>query len=276
MQGTGKKLMKKRMFLGMMVVLSLTLVACARDSTNEQRGDIAFGQMGKTARTQVWYIAKSQNEPSLKMPLKSIVITQNGKATAFQVPSSFTLGDAARLSIQQLKQKGMALSKQAFTHKRQALMTDTKEKLSVEKENLKKDQKATVVSFAAVKSDRRIVAGYQGLLSRIEDAKFKQPRSLPFSVNLEKKNGHVTQEALNVGTYDFVKSSRSTSGQSINYQKTGHQIFTVPYTHLSPKSVKLGNHYFGYYRHAGRHSEYALTKVVSQKANVKFDAVSIK
>ncbi|MGQ4558181.1 hypothetical protein ACUIJQ_02535 [Levilactobacillus hammesii] len=268
--------MRNRMVLGTIVVLSLTLVACARDSTNEQRGDIAFGQMGKTARTQVWYIAKSQNEPSLKMPLKSIVITQNGKATAFQVPSSFTLGDAARLSIQQLKQKGMALSKQAFTHKRQALMTDTKEKLSVEKENLKKDQKATVVSFAAVKSDRRIVAGYQGLRSRIENAKFKQPRPLPFSVDLEKKNGHVTQEMLNVDTYDFEKSYRDTSSQSVNYRRISHQVFASPYTGISAKSVKLGNHYFGYYRHAGRHPAYALTKVVSQKANVKFDAASIK
>lgn len=155
-------------------------------------------------------------------------------------------------------------------------MTDTKEKLSEEKENLKKDQVATVVSFAAVKSDRRIVAGYQGLLSRIENAKFKQPSPLPFSVDLEKKAGHVTQEALTVDTYDFEKSSRDPSRQPVNYRRISHQVFAAPYTHISPKAVKLGNHYFGYYRHAGRHPEYALTKVVSRNANVKFDAVSIK
>lgn len=273
-----KKLMRNRMVLGLIVLLALPLAACGHNSTNQQghAADIAFGQTGNTLKPQIWYVAESRDAPNLKLPLQAVVITQNGQATAFRVPSSFTLGDATRLSAQQLKQKGMAFSKQDFTHKRQALITDVREKLAVEKENLKKDQIATVVSFAAVKSDRRIVAGYQERLSRLENAKFKKPSPLPFAVDLVKQDGRVKQETMKVAVNDFEQVSSQTSTPAYNYQRTRLRALALPYTQVSKRAVKLGRSYFGYYRRSGRKPGYVLTKVASQNANVKFDSSSIK
>ncbi|NLR33125.1 hypothetical protein [Levilactobacillus tujiorum] len=270
--------MKNRMVLGLIAVLALTLAACDHNSTNQQghTADVAFGQTGNTSRPQIWYVAESRAAPNLKLPLQAVVITQNGQATAFRVPSSFTLGDATRLSAQQLKQKGMAFSKQDFTHKRQALITDAREKLAVEKENLKKDQIATVVSFAAVKSDRRIVAGYQERLSRLESAKFKKSSPLPFAVNLTKQDGRIKQETMKVAVNDFEQVSSQTSTPAYNYQRTRLRALALPYTQVSKRAVKLGRSYFGYYRRSGRKPGYVLTKVASQNANVKFDSLSIK
>jgi len=274
--------MKRKIALGLIALLALMLAACGHQATNRQSqrasGDeIAFGRTGQTAKSQVWYGIKGTAQPSSRSTLTSVTITQNGKVTLFQVPASFTLKDAAKLSVQQLKQKGTAMAKQAFTQKRQSLLMSIKGALAAEKKILKTDQNATVVSFAAVKMDRRIIANYQRLLARTAQTKFEKPRPLPFAVEVVKKTGRVKQEMIKVESYAFTGVFNNPNNQSLNYQKTSRQSFPRPYTQTSPKAVKIGNDYFGYYRSAvGNDSGYALTKVVGPNANVKFDTTSIK
>lgn len=272
--------MKRKITLGLIVSLALTLAACGRQATNRQNqrtsGDeITFGRTGQMAKSQVWYGIKGTAQPSSRSTLNSVTITQNGKATAFQVPASFTLADAAKLSVKQVKQKGTAMAKQVFTQKRRALITSIKGALAAEKKILKTDQNATVVSFAAVKMDRRIIANYQRLLARTAQTKFKKPRPLPFTVAVVKKTGRVKQEMIKVESYAFTGVFNNPNNQSLNYQKTSRKIFPRPYTQTSPKAVKIGNDYLGYYHYAvGTNSGYALTKVAGPNANVKFDTAS--
>lgn len=274
--------MKRKITLGLIVLLSLTLAACGYQVTNRpgQRtssDEIAFGRTGQTAQSQVWYGIKGTAQPSSTSTLNSITITQNGKATAFQVPASFTLADATNLSVNQVKQKGTAMAKQAFTQKRRALLTSIKGALAAEKKILKTDQNATVVSYAAVKMDRRIIANYQRLLARTAQTKFKKPRPLPFAVAVVKKTGRVKQEMIKVESYVFTGVVNNPNNQSLNYQKNSRKIFPRPYTQTSPKAVKIGHDYFGYYHYAvGNDSGYVLTKVAGPNANVKFDTASIK
>ena len=275
-------MMKRKITLGLIVLLSLMLVACGQQATNRQNqrassDEIAFGKTGQTAKSQVWYGIEGPAQPSSRSTLTSVTITQNGKATAFQAPASFTLKDAAKLSVQQLKQKGTAMAKQAFTQKRRALLTSIKGALATEKKILKTDQNATVVSYAAVKMDRRIIANYQRLLARTAQTKFKKPRPLPFAVAVVKKNARVKQEMVKVESYAFTGVVNNPNNQSLNYQKTSRKIFPRPYTQVSPKAVKIRNDYFGYYHYAvGNESGYVLTKVAGPNANVKFDTTSIK
>ncbi|MFD1454072.1 hypothetical protein ACFQ44_00085 [Levilactobacillus lanxiensis] len=274
--------MKRKITLGLIVLLSLMLVACGQQATNRQNqrasGDeIAFGRTGQTAKSQVWYGIKGTAQPSSRSTLTSVTITQNGKATSFQVPASFTLADAAKLSVEQVKQKSAAMAKQAFTQKRRALLTSIKGALSAEKKILKTDQNATVVSYAAVKMDRRIIANYQRLLTRTAQTRFKKPRPLPFAVAVVKKTGRVKQEMIKVESYAFTGAVNNPNNQSLNYQKTSRKIFPKSYTQTSSKAVKIGHDYFGYYHYAvGNDSGYALTKVAGPNANVKFDTASIK
>ncbi len=272
--------MKRKITLGLIVLLTLTLAACGHQATNRQNqrtsGDeIAFGRTGQMAKSQVWYGIKGTAQPSSKSTLTSVTITQNGKATAFQVPASFTLADAANLSVKQVKQKSTAMAKQAFTKKRRALITSIKEALAAEKKILKTDQNATVVSFAAVKMDRRIIINYQRLLARTAQTKFKKPRPLPFAVAVVKKTDRVKQEMIKVESYAFTGVFNNPNNQSLNYQKSSRKIFPRPYTQTSPNAVKIGNDYFGYYHYTGgTDSGYALTKVAGPNANVKFDTAS--
>ncbi|WP_204120559.1 MULTISPECIES: hypothetical protein [Levilactobacillus] len=274
--------MKRKITLGLIVLLALTLAACGQQATNRQSqrasGDeIAFGRTGKTAKSQVWYGIKGTAQPSSRSTLTSITITQNGKATSFQVPASFTLADVAKLSVKQVKQKGTAMAKQAFTQKRRALIMSIKGAMAAEKKILKTDQNATVVSYAAVKMDRRIIANYQRLLARTAQTKFKKPRPLPFAVGVVKKTGRVKQEMIKVESYAFTGVVNNPNNQSLNYQKTSRKIFPRPYTQTAPKAVKIGHDYFGYYHYAvGNDSGYALTKVAGPNANVKFDTASIQ
>jgi len=275
-------MMKRKITLGLIALLALMLAACGHQASNRQNqrtsGDeIAFGRTGKTAKSQVWYGIEGTAQPSSRSTLNSVTITQNGKATSFQVPTSFTLKDATKLSVKQLKQKSTAMAKQAFTQKRQSLLTSIKGALAAEKEILKTDQNATVVSFAAVKMDRRIIANYQRLLARTGQTKFKKPRPLPFAVAVVKKTGRVKREMIKVESYAFTGAVNNPNNQSLNYQKNSRQSFPRSYTQTSPKAVKIGNDYFGYYRYAvGNESGYALTKVAGPSANVKFDTTSIK
>lgn len=274
--------MKRKIALGLIALLALMLAACGHQATNRQSqrasGDeIAFGRTGQTAKSQVWYGIKGTAQPSSRSTLTSVTITQNGKATSFQVPASFTVKDVAKLSVKQLKQKGTAMAKQTFIRKRQAVLTSIKGALAAEKKILKTDQNATVVSYAAVKMDRRIIANYQRLLARTAQTKFKKPRPLPFAVAVVKKAGRVKQEMIKVESYAFTGAVNNPNNQSLNYQKTSRKIFPRPYTQTSPKAVKIGNDYFGYYHYAvGNDSGYVLTKVVGPNANVKFDTASIK
>jgi len=275
-------MMKRNIMLGLIALLSLTLAACGHQASNRQNqrtsGDeIAFGKTGQTAKSQVWYGIKGTAQPSSRSTLTSITITQNGKATALQVPASFTLADAAKLSVKQLKQKGTAMAKRAFTQKRRALLTSIKGALAAEKKILKTDQNATVVSYAAVKTDRRIIANYQRLLARTTQTEFKKPRPLPFAVEIVKKNARVKQEMIKVESYAFTGAVDNPNNQSLNYQKTSRKIFPRPYTQVSPKAVKIRNDYFGYYHYAvGNESGYVLTKGAGPNANVKIDTTSIK
>lgn len=266
--------MKKGSIWGLVALLLLGLAACGGPANRQPKGSkVAFGQTGQSSKAQVWYGAQGSGKPKPNLRLTSITITQRGQATSFPVSNSLTLGAAAKLSVPQLKKKGLSLAKQDFTQKRQALIAATNRELSVEKRNLKRDQAATVVSFAAIKTDRRIIAGYQNRLARLKRTKFQQPRPRPFSVTVEKTNRQVKQETLRVAAYAFEESA----DRSVDYQKTRRQIFAVPFTRVSSEPVKIGANYFGYYYDTGvGKTVYALTKVDGQRANVKFDRTSIK
>lgn len=272
-----RQIVKEKWFLILLIPLLLSLTACGDQSATSQphshASDIAFGQTGRTAKTQVWYIVRGTKTPRSSTPLKAVAITQNGRATAFQVPASFTLGAAANLSVSQLQKKGTTFAKQAFVRKRQTLTNTAKHGLAQEKRILKADQHATVVSFAAIKTDRRAVANYQQLLAHLKTITFRAPSPLPFSVTVVKKQHRVKQETIKVAAYALKESATTTTTSAIAYQKSRHQIFTVPYTLTSPRAVRIGQHDFGYYRSAD-HSELALTKIAHQDANVKFDPAS--
>lgn len=151
--------MKKSVIVSAIILASLVLSACGQQSDSRQQdsseNNIVFGQ---TAKPRAWYIAQSQRQPQAKMPLKAIVITQNGRALAFRVPKSVTLATAAKLSISQLRRQGTIWAKQDFRQQRRALLKTTRAELAAEQRNLKRNQNATVVSYATIKTDRRVIA----------------------------------------------------------------------------------------------------------------------
>lgn len=265
--------MRRKVVFGLGLIVILTLAGCGSVANRQQNNaeQLAFGKTGQTARSQVWYIAQNTGQPSAQLALRAVTITQNGQATSFQVPASFTLASASKLSAAQLRDKGPVLAKQVFRQQQRELISALKGHLAEEKDNLKKDRDATVVSFAAVKMDRRIVARYQQALARIEETKFKQPRPLPFSVAVEKRKGRVSREKIQATGYDFVGTAANP--QTLRYQKVDNQIFTSPYPQASSAAVKLGKHYFGYYY---SDSEYVLTKVAGPNANVTFDTSAVR
>lgn len=232
--------MKKSITVVAVILASLALSACSQRSGSRQQNssekDIAFGQ---TAKPRAWYIAQSQRQPQARMPLKAIVITQNGRALAFQVSKSVTLATAAKLSISQLKRQGPVWAKRDFRQQRRAL----------------------------IKTDRRVIANARRRLARLQQTSFKQPSPQPFSVTVKR---HGREEALHVAAYDFVKSATGSDNRASTYRQT--QITPIPYTRTSEHAVRLGAATFGYYRgsHAGAF-DYALTQV-NRGANVTFDA----
>ncbi|AYM01808.1 hypothetical protein D8911_01935 [Levilactobacillus brevis] len=252
--------------MGAVILASLALSACGQQSGSRQQNssekDIAFGQ---TAKPRAWYIVQSQRQPQARMPLEAIVITQKGRALAFQVPKSLTLATAAKLSIGQLKRQGPVWAKQDFRQQRRALIKTTQAELAAEQQNLKRNQNATVVSYATIKTDRRVIVNARRRLARLQRTSFKQPSPQPFSV---KRHGR--EEALHVAAYDFVKSATGSDNQAYTYRQT--QMTPIPYTRTSEHAVRIGAATFGYYRgaHAGAF-DYALTQV-NRGANVTFDA----
>lgn len=244
-----------------------------RQATNHN-DDIAFGRAGQTAKARVWYTTEATKTPSSNVPLKAVTITQNGKATAFQVPRSLTLGAAAKLSVRQLRQRGTALAQRDFTQKRQAMMATAKQGLARERAILKQDQNATVVSFAAIKMDKKAIANYQSLVTHLKNTTFKHPRPLPFSVTVVKRHNHVKQEKIKVDAYAFAQSLTDTNTSAVSYQETSRQILRGPYTLTSTQPVRIGTTNFGYYRNANG-TAYLLTKVVGSTGNVVFDSSSI-
>ncbi|UIF28301.1 hypothetical protein KB236_07005 [Levilactobacillus brevis] len=191
---------------------------------------------------------------------------------AFRVPTTVTLGDVVKLSTDQLVREGSVWAKQDFIARRRTLIATTREALAEEQKNLKRNQNATVVSFANIKTDKRIISTDQRQLARLQATKFKQPRLLPASVTVKKKQRRIS-EKMNAYSYDFVNSVAAVNGREVRYQKARHQIFTVPYTRTSEKMVRVGQATLGYYR-ASREGdgEFALTKLERANANVKFDS----
>lgn len=268
--------MKKKVVLGVITLVALSLGACGNktvvDQTKAGNSDVAFGQAARTSHACAWYVTKSKALPQSNTPLQAIVITQNGRALAFRVPGSFTLRAATKLSIRQLRQKGPTLARQDFTQKRRTLIALTRRELATEEQNLRRNQDATVVSFATIKTDKRLIRSYQRQLKKLQETKFKQPRALRFSVTVIRKNRE-NQERIKVRTYDFVEAVTRTNNQTFRYQKTRHNIFTVPYTHTSEKTVRVGRATLGYYQNShGDYSDYALTKLKTPNTKVKFDS----
>ncbi|MFC6290168.1 hypothetical protein [Levilactobacillus angrenensis] len=266
--------MKKCAIVGAVVLASLGLGACGRQSgrSRQQTRDIAFGQTGQTERPRVWYFARSHGQPNAQTPLRAIVVTQKGRARAYRVPKSVTLGAAAKLSTSQLKQTGVAWAKQDFTQQRRALIKTAQAELTAERQNLKRNQNATVVSFATIKTDRRVIANIQRRLGRLQRTQFKQPSSQPFAVTVKQRG---RQETLHVAVDSLVKSS--SDPQVGAYRQMTQPIAPVPYSRVSEQAIQIGSVKLGYYRgpHAGA-SEYALTRVERPGDQVKLDTTSVK
>lgn len=268
--------MKKKMIMGLIILASLALGACGHRSASGRKtansGGVAFGQVAQRSRAHAWYVATSRTTPKASTPLTAIVMTQNGRATAFRVPATVTLGVAVKLSTDQLARKGKVWAEQAFVERRRALIATTRAELAEEQKNLKRNQNATVVSFATIKMDKRIISTDQRQLARLQATKFKQPRPLPISVTV-KKNRRGTSEVVKVDSYDFVKAVTATNNREFRYQKTRRQISSNPYTQTSEQAVRVGQATLGYYQtaHDGAR-EFALTKLDKPRSNVKFDS----
>ncbi|TGD17646.1 hypothetical protein [Levilactobacillus suantsaiihabitans] len=256
--------MKKCMIVGAIVLAAVSLGACGRQRRSSRA--VAFERTGQAAQPRVWYFARSRTRPNAQTPLRAIVVTQHGRTLTFRVPRSVTLGAAAKLSSRQVKIRGAAWAKQDFTQQRRALIKTTRAELAAERQNLRRNQNATVVSFATIKTDRRVIANAQRRLRQLQRTRFKQPRPQPIVVTVKGR-----QETLHVATMGFVQAASDSDNQAAAYRRTTTQIAPVPYTQTSDQPVRIGAAIFGYYQgaHAGSR-EYALTQV-GRRGAVKFD-----